>query len=104
VLLNSLGTPQEHFGCLIGNSAVEIAAPEEALITRINNHFARMRAAFRNALQGAQERGEVSADLDIDTYADYLVGVALGYVVCVRGSMGAEHVKRFIETALTQLN
>src|SRR6185503_545888 len=38
VLLNSLGTPQEHFGCLIGNSAVEIAVPEEALLTRINNH------------------------------------------------------------------
>jgi TetR/AcrR family transcriptional repressor of nem operon len=104
MLLNSLGTAQEHFGCLIGNSAVEIAAPDEALVERINNHFARMRAAFRNALQHARESGEISADVDVDSYADYLVGVAMGYVVCVRGGMKTERVKNFIEIALTQLN
>ncbi|GHO90235.1 TetR family transcriptional regulator [Reticulibacter mediterranei] len=104
MLLNRLGTPQEHLGCLIGNSAVEIAAPTEALVTRMNHHFERMRAAFRNALRGAQERGKISVDLDVEMYADYLVGVAMGYVVCVRGGMKAEQVKRFIEVALIQLN
>lgn len=104
MLLHRLGTPQEHFGCLIGNSAVEIAAPDEGLVTRMNHHFERMRAAFRNALQGAQGRGKLSVDLEVDTYADYLVGVAMGYVVCVRGGMEAEQVKRFIKVALTHLN
>jgi TetR/AcrR family transcriptional repressor of nem operon len=103
MLLSSLGTPQEHFGCLIGNSSVEIAAPEEALSMRINNHFARMRSAFTNAIQHAQECGEISSSLDVDAYADYLVGVAMGYIVYVRSGMQAEHVKRFIEAALTRL-
>jgi len=104
MLLNCLGTPQEHFGCLIGNSAVEIAAPDEALVARIDTHFARMRAAFRNALRGAQARGEIAGDRDVEAFADYLVGVAMGYVVCVRGGMEAEQVKRFIAVALTQLH
>lgn len=104
ILLSSLGTPQEHFGCLIGNSSVEIVEPEEALLTRINHHFARMRAAFHNALRNAQQRGEISVDLDTGDYSDYLVGVAMGYLVCVRGGVESSHVRGFIQVALSQLN
>ena len=104
LLLRNLDTPQGHFGCLIGNSAVEIVEPEEALGRRINGHFERMQTAFKNALQHAQRRGEVAAEMDIHACADYLVGITMGYLVYVRAGMQRDQVKRFIEVALSYLS
>lgn len=104
LLIHNLETPQRHFGCLIGNSAMEIAEPETALLSRINGHFQRMQFAFKNALQHAQRLGEIPPDKDIHAYADYLVGVAMGYLVYVRGGMPATQVKNFIEVAISHLN
>ena len=103
LLLSSLDTPQGGFGCLIGNSAVEMAHPDEALQGRIEAHFERMRAAFLNALQQAKQLGEVAGDMDTHAYADYLVGVAMGYLVYVRAGMQPERVRRFIRIALSGL-
>ena len=102
-LIGGLTSPQGSAGCLIGNSSMEIAAPEEALLTRITHHFDRMRAAFRNALQNALRRAEIAPDVDIDAYSDYLVGVAMGYLGCVHAKMEADRVTHFVETALANL-
>jgi AcrR family transcriptional regulator len=103
LLIDQLNTPQCYFGCLIGNSAVEMAEPDEALQGRINSHFKRLQAAFRNALQHAQQLGEVAASMDIHVYADYLVGVAMGYLVYVRTRMPSDQVKHYIDVALTRI-
>lgn len=104
LLISNLDTTQAHFGCLIGNSAVEIAEPDEALLMRINAHFKRMHAAFRNALQQAQRLGEVQHEVDPDTWADYLIGIAMGYLMYVRSGMHPSQVKHFIEVAVSHLN
>lgn len=104
LLIRNLESPQERFGCLIGNSAVEIPEPGEALLNRINAHFKRMHTAFRNALQHARQRGELKTDIDPDAYADYLIGIAMGYLVYVRAGMAPSQVKHFIEIAISDLN
>jgi TetR/AcrR family transcriptional regulator, transcriptional repressor for nem operon len=104
LLIGNLETPQRHFGCLIGNSAVEIAEPHAALLSRIKGHFERMKTAFENALQNAQRLGEIPASRDIHAGADFLVGVAMGYLVYVRAGMSPNQVKHFIEVALTHLS
>jgi TetR/AcrR family transcriptional repressor of nem operon len=103
LLVGTLATPQGHFGCLIGNSTVEIAEPEEALLSRITEHFERMRSAFLNALQHAQAGGELAAVVNVEARADYLVGVAMGYLVYVRTNLSPEGVKHFIDVALSHI-
>ena len=101
-LLEMSQTQEGQLGCLIVNTAVEMAQSDDPIAQRVGTHFARMRAAFRNALHNAVARGEMSVDQD--GYADYLVGVANGFVVCVRANMGYEPLQRFFDVALTSLS
>lgn len=101
-LLGMSQTREGQLGCLIANTAVELAQTDEPIASRVNNHFTRMRAAFQNALRNSVEQGEIT--IDQDTYADYLVGVANGFVVCVRAKMSYETLQHFFEVALASLS
>jgi hypothetical protein len=61
-----------------------------------------MRAAFLNALQNAARQGELDNRHGVEGLADYLVGVANGYLACVR-SMTPEAVRQYIQISLAQL-
>jgi hypothetical protein len=61
-----------------------------------------MRAAFLNALENAVQQDELTADEDTEILADYLVGIANGYLACIR-SMTPEAVQRYIQVALARL-
>lgn len=103
LLLNSKSS-QEKVGCLIGNTAMEMVQTDEAIANRIDRHFARMRGAFLNALQNAAQRGEISSDMDVEAYADYLVGIAVGYLVCIRAKMSQKALQHFIKVALVAIS
>lgn len=92
-----------NMGCLIGNTAMSQPALDNALAERITHHFTRMRAAFLNALQNGVQQGDLPADEDAEALADYLVGVANGYLACLR-SMEPDGVRRFLQVALARVN
>ncbi|NJN54066.1 MAG: hypothetical protein HC804_04500 [Anaerolineae bacterium] len=94
---------QPAMGCLIGNTAMSTPVLDDALANRIAQHYTRMRAAFLNALQNAKAQGELSMNESTEALADYLVGVANGYLACLR-SMSPEAVRHFIEIALQRLS
>ena len=101
-LLTAVHSQQPPQGCLIGNTAISTPAWDEATASRINHHYARMRAAFLNALQNAVQQDELADSEDTEALTDYLVGVANGYLACLR-SMSPEAVERFIQVALERL-
>lgn len=94
---------QEANGCLIGNTTMELAQLDASLAHLVDTHYTRMTAAFRNALQNAVNQGQLAPDADIDGYADFLVGVANGYLVCIRTNMTPEAIQRFLTVALERL-
>jgi TetR/AcrR family transcriptional repressor of nem operon len=101
-LMQAVQGGQPPMGCLIGNTAMMGAAWDEAITDRIEKHYVRMRAAFLNALQNAVQQGELTADEDTEILADYLVGIANGYLACIR-SMTPKAVQRYIQVALARL-
>lgn len=101
-LLTAMQSGQPPMGCLIGNIAISAAAEDAAIASRIEYHYTRMRAAFLNALQNAAQQGQLVASEDTEILADYLVGVAVGYLSCIR-SMEATAVQRYIQVALARL-
>jgi TetR/AcrR family transcriptional regulator, transcriptional repressor for nem operon len=104
-LLQQAESPQAEPGCLIGNAALEGHGQADELIeARIRRHFRRMRLAFGNALQHAVERGELAAPLDVDAYAEYFVGIAVGYLAYLRARMPLDSLRRFIGVALAKLD
>ncbi|MEM0930635.1 MAG: TetR/AcrR family transcriptional regulator, partial [Pseudomonadota bacterium] len=66
-------------GCLVCTTSQEEISADVAVAGRIDAYFSRIRAAYRNALQRAAERGEIalnSAAIDLRTDALFGVHVA----------------------------
>ncbi len=103
-LLSQAQSASAQSGCLIGNTAMELPHADGLIAAIIDQHFARMRAAFLNALQHAIQHGEVTTIADPAAYADYLVGVAMAYLVYVRAAMPAQALQHFIQVALAALD
>jgi len=101
-LLRDATSGRPPMGCLIGNTAISSLEWDSAVSNRIQYHFGRMRAAFLNALQNAARQGQLNTTHDVEALADYLVGVANGYLACVR-SMSPEAVERYLQIALEKL-
>lgn len=103
-LLEQAQAPHAQPGCLIGNAALDGQGQTDALIeARIGRHFTRMRLAFRNALQHGVAQGDLPANVDIEGYAEYLVGIAVGYLAYVRSNMPLDALRRFLTVALDRL-
>ena len=93
--------PLEH----LGNAALDGCGQTDGLIDeRIGRHFTRMRLAFRNALQHGIEQGELAAPLDVEAYAEYLVGIAVGSLAYLRAKLPLDALRRFLAVALSSLD
>jgi TetR/AcrR family transcriptional repressor of nem operon len=102
-MLAEVTSDQPPIGCLIGNTAMSAPHLDSSVFSRIEHHYTRMRAAFLNALQNAVEQGELPSGTDCEALADYFVGIANGYLVCIRSSMAPAAVRRFLEVALEKI-
>lgn len=101
--LTAVPNGETPMGCLIGNTAISALVWDEAITNRIERHYRRMRAAFLNALQNAVQQGKLAANEDTEALADYLVGVANGYLAAVR-SMTPVAVQHYLHVALGRLD
>jgi TetR/AcrR family transcriptional repressor of nem operon len=95
--------PQGGWGCLIANTAVEVAPFDSAVSAAVQRHFDRMRRGFGRALSNAQADGSLAADFDVAAYADFLVGVAQGIFVMARAGTDLATLRRVAQMALARL-
>ncbi len=90
-------------GCLIANTALELAASDKEAARQVQLYFEQIRAAFANALQGAVERGEIAADTPVAREANFFVGVIQSISVMGRAGCSPEVLSDVIEAALSRL-
>lgn len=95
MLLGALARPQGRRGCLICNSATEVAPRDASVREKVGLAMTRLSRGFRAALDNAARRCE-TAPLDASRAADFLTGVVLGVSVMARS--GAE--RRMMENAV----
>jgi TetR/AcrR family transcriptional repressor of nem operon len=88
-------------GCLMASSMAEHAADDAGIRERVARHFERLRSGFIRALETARRRGEVRADLDIPTVAEYLAVSVQGLAVYSRLNPDASALQRYVDTALS---
>jgi TetR/AcrR family transcriptional repressor of nem operon len=83
IIERSLADPDRK-GCLLVNSALDVA-PHDAEIGRvIAGCFAELRAFFRRNLEAARAAHQVPRQTDLDELAGHLLGVVLGVRVLAR--------------------
>lgn len=88
-------------GCLMINTAVELAPHEPKAGAAAARHFKRMETAFRNAL--ARAAAELRPGADPDSLAPYLVAVASGLLVLARAGVDRTAAERVVDATLFAL-
>ena len=102
-LLQLAGSDRGRLGCLICNTATEVAPHDEDIGRAIRAVFDGFSKAFRKALENAQARGEIGKDRDISALATYLTGVMQGLAVMARAGYGKETMRKFVKIAMETL-
>jgi TetR/AcrR family transcriptional repressor of nem operon len=77
-------TDDDRRGCMIVNSALEVAPHDAELGIVIGRYLDEIRDFFLRNLRAAQRAGAVSPDLDADETASLLLGLLLGIRVLAR--------------------
>jgi TetR/AcrR family transcriptional repressor of nem operon len=103
ILLNYAGKPSGKIGCLMCNTASEVAPFDKDVAERVRNFRDRATRAFRRALANARQRGELAAEVDPVKYADFLTGALQTVWLLARASAGRKAIHNHIEVALLTL-
>jgi TetR/AcrR family transcriptional regulator, transcriptional repressor for nem operon len=84
-------------GCFVVNTATELGTTDEKVRQRTEAAFEVTRQALRAALLEGRDRGELSADLDIDASVELLFTAVLGLRVRERAGHDLERLTGAIE-------
>jgi TetR/AcrR family transcriptional regulator, transcriptional repressor for nem operon len=90
-------------GCLLANTAVELAPHDEEVAARISRYVARTEDAFERALARGQATGEIPADKDPRAIARFLVNTLHGVRVLARAGVDRAVLEDSVSTALEVL-
>ena len=87
-------------GCLMSNVAAELAPDDAEVGQRIEMYLSEIRAAYRDALERAQSRGELNGAISPEEGAALLITLKLGLGVRARHGASAEEMRGVITGAL----
>ena len=90
-------------GCLLANTAVELAARDPEVAEKISAYIHRTEAAFARALQRARDVGDIPEDKDPISHARFLVGNLHGLRVMARAGEDRETLAEIVEVVLRAL-
>jgi len=90
-------------GCLMANTAVELAPHDEQVAGRISRYVRRTEDAFERALVRGRATGEIPADKDPKALAHFLVSTLHGVRVLARAGVDRAVLDDSVRTALEVL-
>jgi TetR/AcrR family transcriptional repressor of nem operon len=91
-------------GCLLVNTALEIAPHDSELGAEVAAHLGEIEAFFRRAITAAQAEGSVPPERDPADLARLLLGVTLGVRVLARSKPQRELLEGVVRPALALLD
>ena len=95
---------RDHRGCLLVNSALEVAPHDPELGAEVAARLGEIEAFFRRAVTAAQSDGSVPPDRDPVDLARLLLGVTLGVRVLARSKPQRELLEGTVRPALALLD
>jgi len=90
-------------GCLLANSAVELAPHDPEVAARISDYIGSTEDALQGALERARDRGEMPSDSDPRALARFLVNTLHGLRVLARAGADRETLEDTVRVALGAL-
>lgn len=78
IMMTSMYLKDMRSGCLIANSALELADRDPEVAGHVSSMLEEMRAAFEVSISKAQQKGEISSSAPAGVLADFLVNAIEG--------------------------
>ena len=102
-LVLDLTTRQAQMGCLMVNSAVELAAEDSEVADVVRGHMARLERNAERALRNAKRRGEIPSAISPRAKATQLMATAMGLMVVGKTNPGKKTLQTIVEAAFADL-
>lgn len=103
VLMAAENDIERRRGCLLTNSAIELATVEHEIACRITQVFGSMHRRFEVAIERGQAEGSIRADMTASAIAGMLLGLLQGLRVLSRSGLEQSKLKSNVETALNAI-
>jgi TetR/AcrR family transcriptional repressor of nem operon len=94
----------QRFGCLLTNSAVEIAPHDAEVAATLRASLGAVEDALFDTIRRGQAEGEIAADKDARALARFLLGVIQGLRVLMRARRDETSLRDMMAVALTALD
>lgn len=95
---------QGHAGCLMCNTAVELAPHDDEVAQIVSRHLQHLQARFLQQLTRGQTAGDISPEKDLKALSEYFATAAYSLGLLLRAGMSPAHVRRYIATTLSLLD
>jgi len=102
-LVSIARTPAGLRGCLMCNTAVELAPHDQAVGEQVRAFLKRLETAFGGAIANAQRWGELAPVVTPADGARYLTGVVLGLNVYVKTPVERDAIDTYVRVALSAI-
>lgn len=102
-LLNIAHTPSGQLGCLMCNSATELAAHDLMVAEKMTIYEDRLSGLFEKALLHAEENSEIGPNLDLKQSAIFLLGITVGFFALVKSPLPSTDLDDYVSVALNGL-
>ena len=102
-LVRDLSTPEGRVGCLMVNSAVELAAEDSEVGELVRGHMARLERNAERALRNAKRRGEISAHVNPRAKATQLMATGMGLMVVGKTDPGRKVLQTIVNGAFADI-
>ena len=102
-LVRDLSTPEGRMGCLMVNSAVELAAEDSEVGALVREHMARLERNAERALRNARRRGEISAHVNPRAKATQLMATGMGLMVVGKTDPGRKVLETIVNGAFADI-
>lgn len=93
----------ERKGCLLVNTANELAGQQPAVATAVNRGFNRIKAVIEQAFYQDLQVGKLPEDFDVDAASDYLVSGISGLRTMVKAGVDQHRLERVVAKLGSQL-
>jgi TetR/AcrR family transcriptional repressor of nem operon len=102
-MLKRASGPESQRGCMICNTAIEIAPHDENIAAAVRALFDELTSVFTTALTNAQAAREINESLNPKATAELLVGLLQGAAVFARTGTSKARLQRYVDMAMTIL-
>jgi len=103
-LIEDLTTREGRMGCLMVNSAMELAADDAEVAAIVHNHMSRLETNAARALRNAKRRGEIAKHVNPRAKATQLMATGMGLMVVGKTGPPRPVLETIVAQAFADLN